>query len=97
MRQIEKEMLYAVCNRKNMSKSNTQVLVREDGGIWVSLHGNLIAHRGAGGLWRFTLAGWNTLTTRSRLRALGIDIRQKGGIPYYNGHPIDIREVYCAN
>jgi hypothetical protein len=96
MRQIESEMLYAVCNRKNMSKDNTQVQVREDGSIWVRLHGNLIAHRGDSGLWQFTLAGWNTPTTRSRLRALGIDIRQRGGVPYYNGQPISIREVYCA-
>ena len=99
MRQIEIEMLYAVCNRKNMNKSNTQVQVREDGSIWVRLHGNLIAHlahRGDSGLWQFTLAGWNTPTTRSRLRALGIDIRQRGGVPYYKGKPISIREVYCA-
>lgn len=96
MKQIESEMLFAVCNRQNMSKGNTQVQVREDGSIWVRLHGNLIAHRGDSGLWQFTLAGWNTPTTRSRLRALGIDIRQRGGIPYYKGEPISIREVYCA-
>ena len=96
MRQIEIEMLHAVCNRKNMRKNNTQVLVREDGSIWVRLHGNLIAHRGDSGLWQFTLAGWNTPTTRSRLRALGIDIRQRGGVPYYKGKAMSIREVYCA-
>lgn len=81
MRVIEMEMLGAIVARKNWRKSNTEVLFDRDGnGFGVYLHHNFIA-RGVSVNHSFqityaTLAGWDTVTTRSRLRALGVDVPQ---------------------
>lgn len=90
MRLIEKEMLNAIMYAKNWSKDNTQVLVFGlDRRAKVYLHGNFI------GSWdydndsfipdRDTLASWPTPTTKSRLRALGVDVTTKKGVTYLNG------------
>jgi hypothetical protein len=71
MRKVEQEMIAAIRARKSRDTDNTRV---ECGPvIRVYLFGNLIAefakpetHSGL----RFTLAGWNTNTTRSRVKAL---------------------------
>ncbi len=44
----------------------------------VSLHGSTIAQRMPDRSWRFTLAGWNTPTTRSRLNAIAYFCRHAG-------------------
>lgn len=69
MRVIEQNMVQAIKNqRKRWASGNTQVHQASDG--WqVYLHGNLIAVLYPRGL-SFTLAGWNTVTTRSRVNAL---------------------------
>ena len=79
MRQIEKAMCAAVEARFNWYCSNTQVKVN-DNKVEVYLHGNLI-YKKQGGVASFTLAGWNSNTTRSRLRALGVSVR------YYDHTP----------
>ena len=86
MRKIEKEMLNAVRNGFNMSKQNT-VVSHCDGATRVYLHGNLIYKR-AKGIETFTLAGWNSVTTRSRLNALGVGVYQRNFEPFYNGKKI---------
>lgn len=63
-------------NKKNIG-SNTTV---EDGCMF--LFGNLIAKKLNGGRIAFTLAGWNTVTTRERLSGLGIKVRSKRGEPF---------------
>lgn len=83
MRKIEKEMLSAVRNGFNMSKQNT-VVTHRDGVTRVYLHRNLIYKR-VEGIEVFTLAGWNTVTTRSRLNALGVGVYQRNFEPFYNG------------
>lgn len=68
MRKVELAMIRAIERRQDWHKGNTSV--EWDGStcrIW--LHGNKIAQFSYG-LWSFTLAGWNTPTTRSRLHAL---------------------------
>lgn len=47
----------------------------------------------------FTLAGYDTPTTRSRVRALlqGGNFARKNGNNYFNGRQIDNNEVYCLN
>lgn len=74
--------------------------------VW--LHGNLIAWRGTNGLVHFTLAGWNTVTTRERvnglLRVMGVraSVFQKNHAPYMwlqdeeTTFPISSREVMVA-
>lgn len=72
----------------------------------VYLHGNLIATRHDNPLrWDFTLAGWDTVTTRERLngllQAIGAEragFVRRGGKPVFVGldrseRPIDSKEV----
>lgn len=68
MCKIERDMIAAIRAGKNRALGNTYVnpIV---GGVEVRLHGNLIAVLTDQGL-RFTLAGWPTPTTRSRINAL---------------------------
>lgn len=82
MSEIERKMLYAVRGCKNFKGANTEVKsffteMTEQGEYTrvseVYLHGNLIYTfiEDKGQVYEvFTLAGWNTNTTRSRLRAL---------------------------
>ena len=75
MRKIENGMCAAVEARFNWNCSNTQVQVNmNDNKVEVYLHGNLI-YKKLEGVASFTLAGWNSNTTRSRLRALGVSVR----------------------
>ncbi len=57
--------------------------------VEVYLWGSLIARKDdADALspdWRFNLQGYNTATTRSRLKALGCDIGTRKGVPYVGG------------
>lgn len=93
MRKIEKDMVRAIDERTNWQKDNT--LVRFDEYDMVSavfLHGNHIAD-----IWHYhgtiepntaTLARWPTPTTKSRLRALGVDLTQKAGVISIDGEVI---------
>lgn len=101
MRKIEKEMLKAIFEKSNFSKANTQVIyfseietpIRsriETSKIY--LHGNHIAtvchsepHRGRVVVNKDTLAAWPTPTTTSRLRALGVSVSIRQGLPYIDG------------
>lgn len=92
MRQIEKAMCAAVKAQKNWTLSNTSVCV-ENGVVKVYLHHNLI-YRVEGGRKYFRLAGWNTVTTRSRLRALGVNVSCRNYTPQYNGEDISTYDWY---
>lgn len=85
MRRIEEQMRKAVRNRKNWRASNTAVEVNDKGDVFVYLHGNLIMKQYNGAEPYFSLAGWNTVTTRSRLRALGCEVTCKDFAPYRDG------------
>ena len=67
MRKIEQQMNKAILNREDFKKDNTEVITISDCSF-VYLHGNHIATVGK------TLdicdAGWQTVTTKSRLNAL---------------------------
>lgn len=93
MRKIEVEMLAAVRGCMSWSSGNTMVLPCHDpktgaAGARVYLHGNHIADVPVGGHVKVnieTLRRWPTSTTISRLRALGVDARIKGRVPYIDG------------
>ena len=57
------------------------------------LHENAIAKWVNGRIY-FTLAGWNTVTTRERLRGLGLPISCRQGKAYIRGQQIDINTWY---
>lgn len=68
MRKIEREMIDAVRERRTWHGRNTAVIAYRNG-VQVTLHGNVIATVLPGAA-EWTLAGWNTPTTRSRINAL---------------------------
>ena len=75
MRKIEEQMNMAIRSRKNWSGSNTTVTCFKKDGITtevnVMLHGNCIAwFDTASNNFNISSAGWETVTTKSRLNAL---------------------------
>lgn len=91
MRKCESVVRQAALSGRNASIQNT--VVSHNGGEYtVYLHGNAIAHGRTGHFpASFRLAGWNTVTTRSRLNALGVAVTSRDWTPHYNGKPIDSR------
>lgn len=96
MRQIEKQMVAAIKARKNFKSGNTEVTMTRNEYLgtctaMVYLHANLIAKISFGPenvVAQFTMAGWNTNTTRSRLNSLGVGVSQCNWAPYHNGKEI---------
>jgi len=102
MRKIKEAMCAAVKERRYWKSGNIEVNVRKDAygfeHVEVRLHGNLIwKWNEAEDMTEFTLAGWNTNTTRSRLNALGVHVTQRNWLPYYNGHEICSNAWYVVN
>jgi len=93
MRKIENLMIQAIKDKTNFSLSNTTVSTKPDifGDVFseVMLHGNHIAtfdHQKQSVVVNVdTLRLWPTNTTKSRLRALGVDVYQKSGRIYLDG------------
>ena len=92
MRAIEKRMVAAVNSKHNLNESNTQVM-QANGNTYVYLFENCI-YKIINGKRFFTLCGWNTTTTRSRLAALGVNVTTKNGTPFWNGNPISSNVWY---
>lgn len=94
MRKIEIEMNAAVRARKDWRKANTTVFTTADGTqTTVRLHGNVICRiNNHTGQRQFFTQGWHTATTKSRLNALGADLRirdfsliNRDGTPFREG------------
>lgn len=88
MRKIEKEMLEAVIKKLPWSKDNTRVT--ELGEVY--LYGNYLGYMDYATN-KFiptviTLLKFPTNTTKSRLRALGVDVTTRKGITYLDGQPL---------
>ena len=65
----------------NYTKDNTRIRMGK-----LYLFDNLIAQRGNGGKSDyaiFSMAGYNTVTTRERLKAVGVNIRSVRGVPMW--------------
>ena len=94
MRSIEIKMIDAIKNRANFKLDNTQVVYHTDTNTSaVFLHGNHIGtYMHLSGTFRpdlETLKRWPTPTTKSRLRALGVDVSTRKGVTHYNGKPLE--------
>lgn len=81
MKKIEEQMIGAIRRMRSWCKKNTRVFVGFDGVEYswsVYLHGHRIAWGSYGEHgWKLdgaSLRGWDTATTKSRLRALGVDV-----------------------
>lgn len=87
VRKISELASEAFYNREKFKRTNTEVKVLPTGEVELRLWGNLIAFRKYDKTY-FTLAGWNTVTTRDRLEGIGVKISTRQGIAYYKGQPI---------
>jgi hypothetical protein len=76
MRKIEQQLIDNIRNGKTYSNGSTAYNATAQE---VTLYGHLIAKRDADG-WRFTLAGHNTDTTRSRINALSREFLGHGAV-----------------
>ncbi len=89
MRVVSKRIAVAFAAGKVLRVGNTST-----DGHGVYLHENKIIERMEDGIW-FTLAGWNTPTTRERIRSIaGGGVYCKDFTPYFNDKPISCREWY---
>ena len=94
MRTIEKQMWQAIeCQDRQWSTGNTAVEYRfNDDVSRVYLHGHHIADYDHGteavAPNLKTLRAWPTNVTRSRLRALGVDVKQVNGTQFINSEAI---------
>ncbi len=70
MKRIEEKMCNAVAARRNFKQSNTEVISLLNGSVFVKLYDTII-YAYVAGVEYFSDGGWNTVTTGSRLRALG--------------------------
>jgi len=90
MRVIEQQMNNAIHQQVMWSKDNTQVTYYTSHNIsHVRLHGHHIAYydHGTGDTTAnlVTLKEWPTNTTKSRLRALGVNVATRKGVTFVDG------------
>jgi hypothetical protein len=92
MRKIEKQMTAAVQNLAKWRLDNTSVSPIDDVNCAVYLHGHEIAlinqRTGLVMVNENTLKAYPTNTTKSRLRALGVDVATRKGVTYLYGKPV---------
>ena len=91
MRTIESKMLAAIQNSKADWKLDNTRVMSIVGGFEVQLYGNRIATVDEYGDVRVdvkTLKNWPSNTTKSRLRALGVNLSTKAGVIMIDGKSI---------
>lgn len=92
MKTTEKNMIQALNAGVNKKVSaNTEVY---NGTVY--LHGNAIIKREPStGKVYVRLSGWNSVTTRSRLRSVGAKVYCKDYTPYIDGKVMDLYDWYA--
>lgn len=94
--QIDTAAASAFHNGGNYHNANTVVetnTITGESGLW--LWGNLIAWTtGNRKYLNICQQGWDTRTTNSRLRALGVAVEHRRGKLYINGQPANACDVY---
>ncbi len=93
MRKVTQLIKKAFDNGTSLKVGNT----RTDGQtVW--LHGNAIVKRDADGLVRWSLAGWNTPTTRERVNGIvNAGVFQFKFEPVLNGQVINSSDWFASN
>ena len=93
MRRVTKEIKEAFEQGKAKKVGKT-----ETDGQTVWLHGNAIVKRDPDGLVRWSLAGWNTPTTRERVNGIAnAGVCQVAFEPVLNGQVIDPFDWFASN
>ena len=92
MRKVTQQIKQAFNQGTSLKVGNT----RTDGQtVW--LHGNAIVKRDPDGLVRWSLAGWNTPTTRERVNGIAnADVCQFKFEPVLNGQTIDSSDWFAS-
>ena len=93
MRKVTQQIKQAFEQGKSLKVSNT----RTDGQtVW--LHGNAIVKRDPDGLVRWSLAGWNSSTTRERVNGIAnAGVHQVAFEPILNGQAINTSDWFASN
>lgn len=92
MRKVTEQIKKAFEEGRSLKVGNT-----ETDGQTVWLHGNAIVKRDADGLVRWSLAGWNTPTTRERVNGIAnANVFQFKFEPVLNGEVIDANDWFAA-
>lgn len=93
MRKVTEKIKEAFEQGKSLKVSNT-----ETDGQTVWLHGNAIVKRDPDGLVRWSLAGWNTPTTRERVNGIAnAGVHQVKFEPVLNGQVINSFDWFASN
>ena len=93
MRKVTAQIKQAFEQGKSLKVGNT-----ETDGNTVWLHGNAIVKRDPDGLVRWSLAGWNTPTTRERVNGIAnAGVCQFKFEPVLNGQEIDPFDWFASN
>ena len=92
MRKVTHQIKQAFESRQPLTVGNT----RTDGNtVW--LHGNAIIKRDASGFVIWSLAGWNTPTTRERVNGIvNAGVHQVNFEPVLNGHIINPSDWFAV-
>ena len=92
MRKVTQQIKQAFEHREAKTIGNTTT-----DGTTVWLHGNAIVKRDPDGLVRWSLAGWNTPTTRERVNGIAnAGVHQVKFEPVLNGHSIDPSDWFAV-
>jgi hypothetical protein len=93
MRKVTQQIKQAFERRQPLSVGNTMT-----DGETVWLHGNAIVKRDPDGLVRWSLAGYNTPTTRERVNGIAnAGVHQVKFQPVLNGQEIDSYDWFASN
>ena len=93
MRKVTAQIKAAFEQGTSLKVGNT-----ETDGKTVWLHGNAIVKRDPDGLVRWSLAGWNTPTTRERVNGIAnAGVHQVKFEPVLNGHIIDPSDWFAVD
>lgn len=93
MRKVTQQIKQAFEQGKSLKVGNT-----ETDGKTVWLHGNAIVKRDPDGLVRWSLAGWNTPTTRERVNGIAnANVCQFKFEPVLNGEEINPFDWFASN
>jgi len=93
MKKITEKIKNAFEQGKSLKVGNT-----ETDGKTVWLHGNAIVKRDPDGLVRWSLAGWNTPTTRERVNGIAnANVFQFKFEPVLNGQVINSSDWFASN
>ena len=93
MRKVTAQIKAAFEQGTSLKVGNT-----ETDGKTVWLHGNAIVKRDLDGLVRWSLAGWNTPTTRERVNGIAnAGVCQLKFEPVLNGQEIDSSDWFASN